>query len=55
VWKEPSYSLTNVIDVTINSLRRKLEKAGGKGPYIQTVRGVGYSLQETKAADHSER
>src|SRR5262249_17932853 len=24
VWKEPSYSLTNVIDVTINSLRRKL-------------------------------
>jgi DNA-binding response OmpR family regulator len=55
VWKEPSYSLTNVIDVTINSLRRKLEKAGGKGPYIQTVRGVGYSLQETKGAEHSDR
>jgi DNA-binding response OmpR family regulator len=55
VWKEPSYSLTNVIDVTINSLRRKLEKAGGSGPYIQTVRGVGYSLHETKPADCSGR
>jgi len=55
VWKEPSYSLTNVIDVTINSLRRKLEKAGAGGPYIQTVRGVGYSLQEAKPADCSGR
>jgi len=55
VWKEPSYSLTNVIDVTVNSLRRKLEKAGGRGPYIQTIRGVGYSLQETRAANHSDR
>ena len=24
VWKEPAYSLTNVIDVTINALRRKI-------------------------------
>jgi DNA-binding response OmpR family regulator len=46
VWKEPNYALTNVIDVTINSLRRKLEKSS-QGPLIQTVRGVGYSLQET--------
>ncbi|HMF14755.1 MAG TPA: response regulator transcription factor [Gemmataceae bacterium] len=26
VWKEPCHALTNVIDVAINSLRRKLEK-----------------------------
>jgi DNA-binding response OmpR family regulator len=50
VWKEPNYALTNVIDVTINSLRRKLEKSS-KGPFIQTVRGVGYSLQETVVPD----
>src|SRR5207249_9090834 len=29
VWKEPEYALTNVIDVYINVLRKKLEKAGG--------------------------
>lgn len=43
VWKEPGYALTNVIDVFINFLRRKLERPG-KQPLIQTLRGVGYSL-----------
>jgi DNA-binding response OmpR family regulator len=45
VWKEPSYALTNVIDVFVTLLRRKLEKAGGR-PLIHTLRGVGYSLRE---------
>jgi two-component system, OmpR family, copper resistance phosphate regulon response regulator CusR len=45
VWKEPGYALTNVIDVFINYLRRKIEKAGGP-PLIHTVRGVGYCLRE---------
>jgi DNA-binding response OmpR family regulator len=45
VWKEPGYALTNVIDVYINFLRRKVEKAGAQ-PLIQTLRGVGYSLRE---------
>jgi len=45
VWKEPDYALTNVIDVHINALRRKLERVG-KGSLIRTVRGVGYSLQD---------
>jgi DNA-binding response OmpR family regulator len=45
VWREPDYNLTNVIDVHINALRRKLDRAG-KRALIQTVRGVGYCLQE---------
>jgi DNA-binding response OmpR family regulator len=45
VWKEPDHALTNVIDVYINLLRRKLEKPG-HSPLIHTVRGVGYVLRE---------
>jgi DNA-binding response OmpR family regulator len=47
VWKEPNYALTNVIDVYITLLRRKLEKSGQR-PIIHTFRGVGYSLREEK-------
>jgi DNA-binding response OmpR family regulator len=43
VWKEPEYALTNVVDVYITLLRRKLEQAG-KAALIQTIRGVGYRL-----------
>jgi DNA-binding response OmpR family regulator len=45
IWQEPSYALTNVIDVYITLLRRKVERAG-QSPLIQTVRGVGYILRE---------
>jgi DNA-binding response OmpR family regulator len=45
IWKEPSYALTNVIDVYINLLRRKIEVPGGKA-LIHTVRGLGYTLRE---------
>jgi DNA-binding response OmpR family regulator len=45
VWKEPNYSLTNVIDAYISLLRRKVEKPGQR-PLIHTLRGVGYSLRE---------
>ena len=45
VWKEPGYALTNVIEVYINLLRRKVERPG-KRPLIHTVRGVGYSLRD---------
>ena len=44
VWKEPGYALTNVIDVFINYLRRKIEKAGSPS-LIHTIRGVGYCLR----------
>ena len=45
VWREPGYALTNVIDVYVNLLRRKLE-GKGRPPLIHTVRGVGYRLAE---------
>jgi DNA-binding response OmpR family regulator len=43
VWQEPGYALTNVIDVFINLLRRKVERPGAD-PLIQTLRGIGYRL-----------
>jgi DNA-binding response OmpR family regulator len=45
VWREPGYAYTNVIEVYINLLRKKIEVAGQR-PQIVTLRGVGYSLQE---------
>jgi len=45
VWKEPGHALTNVIDVFITYLRRKIEKPGSPC-LIHTIRGVGYSLRE---------
>ena len=45
VWKEPGHALTNVIDVYITLLRRKVERPGQR-PLIHTLRGVGYSLRE---------
>ena len=44
VWREPDCSLTNVIEVYINLLRRKLE-GDGRPPLIHTLRGQGYSLR----------
>jgi DNA-binding response OmpR family regulator len=44
VWKEPEHTLTNVIDVFVNQLRRKLERAGQRS-LIHTVRGLGYRLE----------
>ena len=45
VWKEPDHALTNVIDVYITLLRRKLERPG-RPALIHTIRGVGYTLRE---------
>jgi DNA-binding response OmpR family regulator len=46
VWKEPSHALTNVIDVYITLLRRKIERPD-QPPLLHTIRGVGYSLRGT--------
>lgn len=43
VWGEPGGVATNVVEVTINSLRKKVERPGLK-KLIQTIRGSGYSL-----------
>jgi DNA-binding response OmpR family regulator len=45
VWHEPNHALTNVIDVYINLLRRKVERPGHR-PLIHTLRGVGYILRD---------
>ncbi|MEX0936945.1 MAG: response regulator transcription factor [Pirellulales bacterium] len=47
VWKEPSGLLTNVIDVCVNSLRKKVGFPGTRS-LIHTVRGVGYSARDSR-------
>ena len=44
VWDFTWDRMTNVIDVFINHLRRKLEEAG-ESRIIHSVRGVGYVLR----------
>jgi two-component system copper resistance phosphate regulon response regulator CusR len=43
VWGEPHSTETNVVDVYINALRKKVERPELK-KLIQTIRGGGYSL-----------
>jgi DNA-binding response OmpR family regulator len=49
VWREPNHALTNVIEVYITLLRRKLE-GPGRRPLIHTLRGLGYSLRDEPCA-----
>ncbi len=48
VWRMHAESITNVVDVYINYLRRKID-AGADRPLILTIRGVGYQIGN----DHS--
>jgi len=43
VWRMHGDALTNVVDVYINYLRRKID-AGSDRPLIRTIRGVGYQI-----------
>src|SRR4029077_8405275 len=45
VWKESTATWTNVIEVQINQLRKKVERPGLQ-PILHTVRGEGYLLGE---------
>ena len=45
VWKEPGGLMTNVIEVCVNALRKKVELPGHR-QLIHTVRGVGYALRD---------
>ncbi|HLR67327.1 response regulator transcription factor [Virgibacillus alimentarius] len=45
VWGYDFYGDTNVVDVYIRYLRQKIDK-GFDTPYIQTVRGVGYTIKD---------
>lgn len=48
LWNEEAENLSNVIDVYIGYLRRKLCE-GGELNVIQTVRGFGYQLKEPQS------
>ncbi len=45
VWKESGGLTTNVIEVCINALRKKIERPGLR-PLVHTVRGVGYAVRD---------
>jgi DNA-binding response OmpR family regulator len=44
VWNLSFDTMTNVVDVYINYLRKKVDTVPGR-PLIQTVRGVGYQVK----------
>lgn len=57
VWREPHGMSTNVVDVYINALRKKVERPDLK-KLIHTVRGIGYVLGDAPSgmvAASSER
>lgn len=47
VWGYDYYGDTNVVDVYIRYIRQKIDK-GFDTPYIQTVRGVGYTIKDIR-------
>ncbi|MDD5093261.1 MAG: response regulator transcription factor [Dehalococcoidia bacterium] len=50
VWNIDFNTDSNVVDVYVGYLRRKLDRAGAP-PIIRTVRGIGYRLVSTEAED----
>ncbi len=52
LWQVRAEAVTNVVDVYVNYLRKKLTPAlpedGAKAPLIETVRGAGYRLTNLK-------
>ena len=53
VWKLSPDTMTNVVDVYVNYLRRKIDE-GAKVKLIRTVRGVGYEFGVSEGADTPE-
>jgi DNA-binding response OmpR family regulator len=53
IWDINFDTETNVVDVVINRLRRKIED-GFPSRLIHTVRGVGYALKEPTDDSSSE-
>jgi DNA-binding response OmpR family regulator len=48
IWEDSFDLSTNIIDVYINALRKKID-GGDREKLIQTVRGVGYRVREPEA------
>ena len=53
VWKLSPDTMTNVVDVYVNYLRKKIDE-GTKFRLIRTIRGVGYEFGLSEAADEAE-
>ena len=51
VWRMHPNAITNVVDVYINYLRRKID-AGSYKPLIHTIRGVGYQIGASNGASN---
>jgi len=49
IWHEPDHAMTNVVEVYITLLRRKVE-GSGRPVLIHTIRGVGYCLGDEPCA-----
>ncbi len=49
VWGNDYDPFSNLADVYVGYLRRKLTAAGIAGTLIQTIRGLGYMLKQTAA------
>ncbi|MGE0517667.1 MAG: helix-turn-helix domain-containing protein [Candidatus Binatia bacterium] len=47
-WDDSYDGLSNLVDVHVSRLRRKLEQAGARCT-IRTVRGAGFVLEELRA------
>ena len=47
VWDEHWFGSTKTLDVTVASMRRKLDDAVDGAVRIATLRGVGYRLEST--------
>ena len=44
VWGADKASMSNIVDVYVGYVRRKLERAGVTSEVVQTVRGIGYRM-----------
>ncbi|MGB9119691.1 MAG: response regulator transcription factor [Candidatus Angelobacter sp.] len=53
VWKLSPDTMTNVVDVYVNYLRKKIDE-GEKVKLIRTVRGVGYEFGVSEAPDGTD-
>jgi two-component system copper resistance phosphate regulon response regulator CusR len=54
VWDESFDPFSNLIEVYINRLRRKIDPDGGSG-LLQTRRGAGYILKTSEDPDSGSR
>lgn len=45
VWQEPEIGLTNVVDVYIAKLRKRMDRLG-EPDRIETIRGIGYRFED---------